>query len=76
MSLGARRSGGEAVTALNRLREDQARLRVQAMRVRLGEVSVALDRRVRTVLARRVSEAAEKDPRFRPLAEGLRRLVG
>ena len=56
--------------------DDQARLRVQAMRARLVEVSGTFETRFRAVLARQLGEAAKSDPRFAALAALLRKSVG
>lgn len=65
-----------AQAAKKRLMDDQARLRLQAMRARLAEASGVFESRFRVVLARTVGEAAKGDPRFAQLAERLRGLAG
>jgi hypothetical protein len=61
-------SSSSAQAAKNRLIDDQARLRVQAMRARLVDVSDAFETRFRALLARRLGEAAKSDLRFAALA--------
>ena len=62
--------------AKNRLLDDQARLRLQAMRARLAEASGEFEQRFRSVLARKVQEVAREDPRFAGLAATLRGAAG
>ena len=69
-------SSSTAQAARNRLKDDQARLRLQAMRARLAETSGEFESRFRAVLARQVGEAAKGDPRFAGLAALLRGLAG
>ncbi len=58
--------------AKNRLLDDQARLRLGAMRARLAEASGEFEQRFRAVLVQQVQEVAKGDPRFAGLAAVLR----
>jgi len=73
--LGNARAAPSADSAVARLRADQERLRVRTMQQRFAAASLAFDRQVRAVLLRRVEEAARRDPRFRPLAARLDRML-